>query len=71
MDIYKPGTEVVLQDDIPAIITGVYICSESCVQYECAWWNGRSRCKEIIEPSEITGTKSRTKKIKMGFVQGA
>ena len=70
MDIYKPGTQVVLQDDIPAIITRVYIHPENCVQYECAWWNGRSRCTEVLEPSEIVGTKNRSKKIKMGFVQG-
>ena len=69
MEVYSPGTRVVLDEDISATIIGVTILAENVLQYQCAWWNGKSRSKDWIKPSEITDIDNGSKKIKIGFLQ--
>ena len=70
MEVYKPGTEVLLKNELPAIVIGVSIYGDVAVQYQCAWWSGRSRNKDWIKPSEIVSAAKRDSKMKIGFKKG-
>lgn len=54
--VWKPGTRVRIGGDIPGIVTQVCIRGESSltVQYLVAWWDGRRRVSEWVDPIEIT-----------------
>ena len=67
MEVYKPGTEVLLKNELPAIVIGVSIYGDAAVQYQCAWWNGRARNKDWIKPSEIVSAVKRDNKMKIGY----
>ena len=67
IEVYKPGTEIILCDDIKARVNAVSILSEDTIQYECSWWNGKARISEWIRPEEIITTNVRGNTVKMGF----
>jgi len=69
MEVHRPGTCVTLDDDIRATIIAATILDEDVVQYQCVWWNGKTRTKDWIKPVEITVTDRKHKKIKIGFSQ--
>ena len=50
VEVYKPGTQVVLDGDINARVMSVAILSEDMVQYKCAWWNSDNRISEWSHP---------------------
>ena len=67
MEVYKPGTEVILKNELPATIIGVSIYGDAAIQYQCAWWGGRSRNKDWLKPCEIVSAAKRDSKMKIGF----
>jgi len=67
VEVYKPGTQVVLDGDINARVMSVAILSEDMVQYKCAWWNSDNRISEWIHPQEIVSTDIKDKNIRIGF----
>jgi uncharacterized protein YodC (DUF2158 family) len=71
MEVYKPGTEVILCDDIKARVTAVSILSEDLIQYKCCWWNGKSRTSEWVRPEEIITTDVKNNTVKIGFRHNA
>jgi uncharacterized protein YodC (DUF2158 family) len=70
MEVFRPGTEVLLKNELPAIVVGVSIYSDDTIQYQCAWWNGRSRNKDWIKPCEIVSAVNSSSKMKIGFKGG-
>lgn len=52
-DVLSPGSNVLIGDDIQAHIVGVWLRAEGYVAYECAWWDGRSRCTEWLPATEV------------------
>ena len=67
MEVYEPGTRVVLSDDIVATIVTVAIHSGDYIQYECAWWSGEARTREWFHDSEIEVLNKEDKPRKIGF----
>lgn len=67
VEVYRPGTEVVLDGDVNARVMAVTILSEDMVQYKCAWWNSDVRTSEWVRPEEIVSVDTKDKNIKIGF----
>ena len=67
VEVYKPGTEVVLDGDVNARVMAVTILSEDMVQYKGAWWNSDVRTSEWVRPEEIVSTDIKDKNIRIGF----
>lgn len=54
MDVFEIGTEVLLDNDIPAHVTAVCIKGiEHRLTYEVTWWDERVRKVEWVDPYEI------------------
>lgn len=51
--VHRPGTVVTLAGGIPAQITAVQIWEGGHLVYQVAWWSGRERHAEWLEPREI------------------
>ena len=74
LSVFAVGTEVVIGTDaaITAVVTAVSIRDR--VQYECSWWDGRSRHSAWLSDCEVFSGKrcglSRTKgaRVRIGFV---
>jgi hypothetical protein len=71
--VYKPGTEVLLKHagsrDFPsvkAVISGVWL-SESGVNYEIVWWDGKARHKATVDEFEVQGRPDERNGRKIGF----
>lgn len=72
LEIYELGSEVVVDKEIPAVITGVNIRSAENsvrVSYEVTWWEERTRKSEWLEPFEIKAKS--TKRATLSFVKSA
>ena len=67
IEVYKPGTQVVLCNDIKARIITIGILSEDLIKYQCSSWNGKARISEWVRPEEIITTNVRGNTVKMGF----
>lgn len=64
MTLMPLGRAVTIGDDIDGVIVGINI-TENGVQYQVAWWNGRSRSTEWLFPSEVLTNEPPT--LKIGF----
>jgi hypothetical protein len=64
IEIYSLNTEVFVDGEIPAVIRGVTIYSETWVKYLCVWWDERNRREEWLAPSEFTVRESRKSEVK-------
>lgn len=54
MEVFEIGTEVVIDENIPAHITAVCIKGvEHRLTYEVTWWDERARKCEWLDPWEI------------------
>jgi hypothetical protein len=54
MEVFEIGSQVVIDGEIPATITGINIRGiEHRLQYEVTWWDERTRRSEWVEPFEI------------------
>lgn len=70
IEVYPPGTMVVLDEDVEAKIVTVALHDSEYVQYECTWWSGQSRSREWFSGSDILEVlDSSQEKRKIGFVQ--
>lgn len=47
------GEEVTLHDDIKATVVGVMLHQGPRIEYEVAWWSGKSRHCEWVDSFEI------------------
>ena len=66
IEVMQVGSPVTISDDIPARITGILIGENCGIQYQCAWWDGRTRNNEWLEQFEVTGT-DEAQNMKIGF----
>jgi hypothetical protein len=64
--VYKPGTWVLIGDDVPGLILQVCINREN-VEYEVVWWEGRVRKKEWLCDIEVK-LKDDSDYIGVGFI---
>ena len=69
LELYPVGTKVLLTEDISAVIITTSIHDGDMVQYECAWWSGKSRSREWFNASEILGVDEDVKTTKIGFLR--
>jgi len=65
LKLIKPGSTVILKDNIEAIVLAVQI-GPIDVLYECSWWAERERKMEWINECEIISLKKGTK-LRVGF----
>jgi len=63
------GTKVLLTEDISAVIITTSIHDGDMVQYECAWWSGKSRSREWFNASEILSVDEDVEPTKIGFLR--
>ena len=68
MELYAPGTKVLLDEDLSATITTVAIHAGNHVQYECAWWNSGTRVREWFTEDDIVKLDKREEGLQIGFV---
>lgn len=65
MEVFEIGSEVLIDVDVPGIVTGINIRGvEHRLQYEVTWWDERNRKSDWFDPFEIKakGVKIRTLK---------
>ena len=55
VEVMPVGSSVLVGDDIPATITGVWIREKCHISYQCVWWNGRERKECWLERHEVQG----------------
>lgn len=53
MEVLAIGTSVIIDGDIPAVIRGITIYSDTWVKYCCVWWDERNRREEWLTADEI------------------
>lgn len=53
IEVYGIGTQVTIDGDIPATISGIAIYSGLYIKYLCVWWDERVRREEWIMASEV------------------
>lgn len=71
IEVYEPGTKVMLDEAVSATIVTVAIHAGNYVQYECAWWGGGSRTREWFHKDEILEVIDEAKtKTQIGFASG-
>ena len=68
MEVYEPGTKVILDEDLHATIITVSIHAGNYIQYECAWWSGSSRTREWFTEDDIVKLDKREEGLQIGFV---
>ncbi|MAH50782.1 hypothetical protein CMI37_33500 [Candidatus Pacearchaeota archaeon] len=67
LDIYSVGTEVSLTENINAKIMSVSIHANDVVQYECAWWNGDIRTRDLFTENDFISVGKQSTPTKIGF----
>lgn len=71
VQVWGPGTDVSVNDDIPAVVVQVCLSgspSDPHIQYQVAWFDGRTRHVQWLETSEVAATAG--KKVPVGFWTG-
>lgn len=54
IEVYAIGSDVVIDGDIPAVITAFEVRGKvGLITYQCAWWEERSRKSEWLTEDEI------------------
>ncbi len=67
--VFQPGTPVLIGlggEKISAEVLAVAIYSHN-IQYQCAWWDARSRRVEWLEDFEVEPLADKSKKTPIGF----
>lgn len=65
MEVYAVGSEVLLDKEIPARIAAINISgTEHKLEYQCTWWEERTRKSEWVTPQEIHRAPDRRKTLK-------
>lgn len=66
IEAYATGQEVCFRGGVRGIVTAVLIRGLR-VSYEVAWWDGRVRCCEYVESSEIIEDWTEDQSMRIGF----
>jgi hypothetical protein len=54
IQVYPIGSEIVIDGDIPAVITAFEVRGMvGLITYQCTWWDERNRKSEWLTESEI------------------
>lgn len=64
IEVIHPGSRVTIGGDVEALVLAVMIMTDG-VQYKVAWWDGRERREEWIDPAEIGSGEGEM--VKVGF----
>lgn len=65
IEVYEIGSQVVIDGEIPAIVTAISVRGiEHRLQYEVTWWDERTRKSEWVEPFEIRAQEAKTRTMK-------
>lgn len=67
MEVYEPGTKILIQTDIAGYIDQVLVTRTGNVLYKCIWWNGKDRKEDWLHPDEFTVEIKNT--IPIGFIK--
>lgn len=67
IEVFSPGFNVTIGENIPAIILQVAIKRGGRVEYEVAWWNGRSRVTDWLIASEVQADSQEMPITRIGF----
>jgi hypothetical protein len=66
--IYKPGSWVMIGDDIPATVSRVSISPNDTIAYEVVWWDGRDCTEKWVHAHEVN-PHPKTETSSVGFHQ--
>ena len=66
MEIIKPGSKILIYEEIEAIIESVLIETQDRISYKAVWYSGRDRKSEWITKNEFEEKKDEIK-TKIGF----
>lgn len=69
IEVFMPGSPVLLEDKLPAIVTQICIKDKKNIQYQCVWWSGRERKCEWLEQIEVRSAGDRSASMKVGFTK--
>lgn len=59
-------------DPIVAVVRQVCVLGLAhCVQYECVWWDGKTRTTGWLDESEVKAANQKPVTIRIGFTQEA
>jgi len=53
VEVLAIGTHVIIDGDIPATVRGIWIRAANYIQYDCVWWDERSRKSDWLTIDEI------------------
>lgn len=54
LEVYEIGSEVIIDGDIPAVITAFEVRGKvGLITYQCAWWEDRTRKSEWLTENEV------------------
>jgi|TARA_R110000824_G_scaffold397091_1_gene599518 uncharacterized protein YodC (DUF2158 family) len=67
LNIHSVGTEVSLTEGINAKIMSVSIHQNNVVQYECVWWSGDTRTRDMFSEDDFISTGKKVAPTKIGF----
>lgn len=74
LKVIQIGTHVHIgtkDDPIIATVSAVCVRGEAHgIQYECVWWDGKSRTTAWCDESEVTPTDKKPSKTTIGFAGG-
>lgn len=60
IEVIEIGSEITIDNDIPAIVTAVEIRgSEHLLTYQVTWWDERTRKSEWVTPQEVKASQSK------------
>lgn len=68
MEVIEIGSEVTIDNDIPAVVTALEIRgAEHLLTYQVTWWDERTRKSEWVTPREVKA--SHAKRRTLQFVK--
>lgn len=72
IQIIKPGSSIIIDEDIHGKVIQVLIKANDYVQYKCVWWDKKTRKDEWLESSEIEYAEEQNRQnvYQIGFIKG-
>ena len=67
LNIHSVGTEVSLAEGINAKIMSLSIHQNDVVQYECVWWSGDNRTRDMFSEDDFISIGKKVTPTKIGF----
>lgn len=60
MEVIEIGSDVTIDNDIPAIVTALEVRgAEHLLTYQVTWWDERTRKVEWVTPREVKATQAK------------